>query len=149
MLRVRRGKRADMTALHTMLHPHGSEAETGKPEARHWRRLAHDPSVDFYVAQHDQGLHGMILLNYVRSLRQHGWQAFLDMAVGQSAPSNAKNALLDFAKRRARKRSCVSLVWLPGPQAAVPPSVLVANGFRRSGEIWACDLVGSLPELCV
>lgn len=143
MLTIRRGRRTDLSACQTILFPEASGEEWRKAEVRHWRRLAQDPALDFYVAQHDGLLQGMILVNYIRRLRRSGWLAVVDIAVLPSAPVQVGQALLGFAKERARKRACPSLVWLPGPvQFTVPlvPTFLRDNGFQQVGECWSCPL---------
>ena len=103
MFTIRRGKRTDCVALQALLFPEDS-GELSKAAARHWRRLAQDPAHDFYVAERDGTLWGMLLVSYVRALRNPGWQAVLDTAVLQTASPDIGRALLRFAKERARKR---------------------------------------------
>ena len=143
MLIIRRGRRTDITALQALLFPDASGEEWSKTEVRHWRRLARDPALDFYVAQHDGVLHGMVLVSYVRRLRHHGWLAVVDIALLPSASAQVGPALLGFTKERARKRACPSLVWLPGSgQSTAPltPAFLRDNGFQQVGEFWSCPL---------
>ena len=143
MLAIRRGRRTDLTACQTMLFPDTSDDEWRKAEVRHWRRLARDPALDFYVAQHTDVLQGMILVNYIRRLRHSGWLAVLDIAVLPSAPAQVGQALLDFAKERAQKRACPSVVWLPcsgQSTAQLTPAFFRDNGFQQVGEFWSCPL---------
>ena len=143
MLTIRRGRRTDLSACQTMLFPDASGGEWRKAEVRHWRRLARDPALDFYVAQHGGLLQGMILVSYIRRLQRAGWLAIIDIAVLPSAPAQVGQALLDFAKERAQKRTCLSVVWLPSSgQSTVPltPTFLRDNGFQQVGEFWSCPL---------
>ncbi len=143
MLTIRRGRRTDLTACQTILFPDASDEEWRKAEVRHWRRLARDPALDFYVVQHDGLLQGMILISYIRRLRRSGWLAVLDIAVLPSASAQVGQALLDFAKERARKRACPSVVWLPcsGQSTAQLLSAFFRdNGFQQVGECWSCPL---------
>ena len=143
MLTIRRGRRTDLSACQTMLFPDASGGEWRKAEVRHWRRLARDPALDFYVAQHDGPLQGMILVSYIRRLQRAGWLAIVDIAVLPSAPAQVGQALLDFAKARARQRACPSVVWLPSSgQSTAPltPTFLRDNGFQQVGAFWACPL---------
>ena len=143
MLTIRRGRRTDLSACQTLLFPDAAGEEGRKAEVRHWRRLARDPALDFYVAQHDGLLQGMILVSYVRRLRRSGWLAVVDSAVLPAAPAQVGQALLSFAKERARKRACPSLVWLPGSSqstAQLTPTFLRAHGFQQVGAFWSCPL---------
>ena len=139
---IRRGRRTDISACQAMLFPNTSDEEWRKTEVRHWRRLARDPTLDFYVAQQDGGLQGIVLVSYVRRLRHHGWQAVLDIALLPSAPTQVGQALLDFALGRAQKRACPSVVWLPYPDQSTEQltPTFRENGFQQIGEFWACKL---------
>ena len=143
MLTIRRGRRTDLSACQTMLFPDASGGEWRKAEVRHWRRLARDPALDFYVAQQDGELQGMVLVSYVRRLRRSGWLAVVDLAVLPSAPAQVGQALLSFARERAQKRACPSMVWLPDSDqstAQLIPAFLRDNGFQQVGEFWSCHL---------
>lgn len=143
MFRIRRGKRTDLAALEALCHPGASAPRSGKDVARHWRRLADDPGLDFYVAQDDDALHGVVLLSYVRRLRDRGWHAFVDIALKDAAPTSVGNALIGFAKRRARTRACDAVLWLPDLEVRTPPEVgalLADNGFCRRGACWVCPI---------
>ena len=143
MFRIRRGKRTDLAALEALCRPGASAPRSGKDVARHWRRLADDPGLDFYVAQDDDGLHGVVLLSYVRRLRDRGWHAFVDIALEDAAPTSVGNALIEFAKRRARTRACDAVLWLPDLEVRTPPEVaalLADNGFCRRGACWVCPI---------
>lgn len=143
MLTIRRGRRTDLIACQTMLFPDTSDEEWHKAEVRHWRRLTRDPALDFYVAQHDGVLQGMILVNYIRRLRRSGWLAVVDIAVLPSASVQVGQALLSFAKERAQKRACPSVVWLPFPDQStmqLTSAFFRDNGFQQIGEFWSCPL---------
>ena len=148
MFRIRRGKRTDLAALEALCRPDASAPRSGKDVARHWRRLADDPGLDFYVAQDDDGLHGVVLLSYVRRLRDRGWHAFVDIALEDTAPMSVGNALIEFAKRRAHTRACDAVLWLPDLEVRTPPEVaalLADNGFCRRGACWSCPIETGSP----
>lgn len=148
MFRIRRGKRTDLAALEALCRPGVSAPRSGKDMARHWRRLADDPGLDFYVAQDDDGLHGVLLLSYVRRLRDRGWHAFVDIALEDTAPASVGNALIEFAKRRAHTRACDTVLWLPDLEVPTPPEVgalLADNGFCRHGACWSCPIEAGSP----
>ena len=146
MLTIRRGRRTDVVALQSVLCPESppeSLAACSKAEVRHWRRLAQDPALDFYVAARDDALWGMLLVSYIRALRFKGWQAILELAVVPTAPLDIGLALLDFAKERARKRGCPVLVWPTTGELSsgqMFPALLIENGFQRVWEIWSYTL---------
>ena len=116
ILHIRRGKRTDVPALQTLsfavagsIHTEHDQLATHdltKQEIQHWRRLASDPALDFYVAEQAGSLQGMVLVCYLRSLHNRGWRASLDITILASAAEEIGQALLDFAKARARKRGC-------------------------------------------
>lgn len=148
MFRIRRGKRTDLAALEALCRPGVSAPRSGKDVARHWRRLADDPGLDFYVAQDNDGLHGVLLLSYVRRLRDRGWHAFVDIALEDTAPMSVGNALIEFAKRRARTRACDAVLWLPDLEVPTPPEVgalLADNGFCPRGACWSCPIEAGSP----
>src|SRR5262245_51229458 len=108
-VKIRRGRRTDFPALISLLAPAEASA-TDKAQIRHWRKLASDPGHDFYVAEHEGSIQGMVLVSYIRGLRHPGWQAVLDMVVSSAVIYSIGQELLDFAKGRARKRGCRSLL---------------------------------------
>ena len=102
-LHIRRGKRTDIPALRALSFAvAGSDEDQNqeatqettlkeasqqmtKQEVQHWRRLASDPSLDFYVAEQAGSLQGMVLVCYLRSLYNPGWYAILDITILASA----------------------------------------------------------------
>ena len=79
-VKIRRGKRTDLLALVKLLDP-VTPTPMNKGQVRHWRHLAGDPSLDFYVAEHKGVILGALLVCYIRALREQGWQAVLDIAL--------------------------------------------------------------------
>ena len=81
------------------------------------------------------------MVGYLRSLLYPGWRASLDIGVLASAAGEVGQALLDFAKARARKRGCK----LMDLQACNAPGLgteelLKKNGFSRVGGLFLCPL---------
>ena len=150
-IKIRRGKRTDIPALRALLSP-AVKPDIPKQETRYWRRLAADPSIDFYVAEHAGTLQGMVLVCYIRRLDYHGWCAVLDFVVSVSTAeaeredmSGVRNdigqALLDFAKARAHKRGCQQLlVHRLEPDAQLKQELLTRNGFQPAGPLFSCSL---------
>ena len=139
-MKIRRGKRTDLPALAARLS-FSSALVTVMNQAQHWRRLASDPTHDFYVVEHHDVLQGMVLVSYIRTLLHLGWLAVLDLAVLSTAPHDVSRALVDFAKARARKRGCQCMVLSPGTQnSQMPLTPLLETGFLRTGEVLACSL---------
>lgn len=133
-LRVRRAKRTDIPALRTLASPRAS-GPISRAETRRWRRLAGDPTLDFYVAEQTGTVQGILLVCYVRTLGSPGWQGLLDMLVGPAADQDIARALLNFAKARARKRGCRQL-W--GHRA--DRELLLHNGFATVDDLLSCRL---------
>ncbi len=161
ILHIRRGKRTDAPALQALSFAVASSIDDKqatqqavratllkeasqdltKQEIQHWRRLASDPALDFYIAEQAGSLQGMVLVGYLRSLQNRGWRASLDITILASATEEVGQALLDFAKVRARKRGC-QLMYL---QACNAPGLrdeelLKRNGFSAAGTLLSCPL---------
>lgn len=163
ILNIRRGKRTDIPALRALSGAVAGSAraqnqnqdkdqdqgpklkEASQPmtkqEIQHWRRLASDPSLDFYVAEQAGSLQGMVLVDYLRSLHDPGWRASLDITVPASAAEGVGQALLDFAKARARKRGC-RFMYIQDCQAMGigNEELLKRNGFSGAGTLLSCTL---------
>jgi GNAT superfamily N-acetyltransferase len=139
-VKIRRGKRTDFPALMTLLAV-GSPGEASKGQMRHWRRLASDPGLDFYVAEQQGTIHGIVLVCYVRDLRYPGWQAILDIVVSAASEYGIAQALLAFAKTRARKRGCQRLLVCeiePKNNGRAVPLNLA--GFHPIGAVLSCGV---------
>ncbi len=139
-VKIRRGKRTDFPALIALLHSQPPDEAT-KGQIRHWRRLASDPSLDFYIAEQEGTIRGMVLVCYIRELSRPGWQAILDIVAPASAEGVIGRVLLDFAKERARKRGCQCLlVYEIDHERDERCASLAQAGFHRVGEVLCCGL---------
>lgn len=137
---IRRGKRTDLPELASLLSFPQAQS-TDRKHAQHWRRLASDPAHDFYVAEQQDALQGMVLVSYVRTLVQLGWLAILDLAIVSTAQSEVTLELIDFAKTRARKRGCQHLIaYTCTNRPSLPLTPLLETGFLRVGEVLSCPL---------
>ncbi|MGE0825645.1 MAG: N-acetyltransferase family protein [Candidatus Binatia bacterium] len=136
-IKIRRGKRTDFPALVTLLSPLVSP-DKEKAWNRYWRRLVSDPAHDCYVAEQSGSIQGMVLVSYIRSLSQCGWQAVLDI-IPPFSSSEVSQELVKFAKVRARQRGCQNMfLWaLPEQTPLTPPNKV---GFLRTGELFSCGL---------
>ncbi|MCE2486483.1 MAG: hypothetical protein J4F42_13285 [Desulfurellaceae bacterium] len=135
-LRIRRAKRTDIPALRLLAAPAGAEL-VSRAETRYWRRLASDPRLDFYIAEQAGAVQGMLLVCYVRTLGSPGWQALLDLIVRPAAAPDIVQALLGFAKARARRRGCQQLLV---QSDRADRQLLTQNGFAATGPLFACSL---------
>lgn len=139
-VKIRRGRRADLPALAALLKPE-VPALIDKVQTRHWRRLASDPGLDFYIAEHDGTILGALLVCYIRTLKKHGWQAILEVAFSVTSPGDLGLALVSFAKMRARKRGCRQLIaWRGKMETNGHLTVLQQGGFRPAGDMLSCEL---------
>lgn len=139
-IKIRRGRRTDLSALEELLKP-GVSALIDKSQTRHWRRLAGDPSLDFYVAEYKGALQGALLVCYIRALQEPGWQAVLEVALALDSPGELAHALVSFAKARARQRGCQRLLVLRDRiETNGYVSMLQQRGFRPKGDVLSCDL---------
>ncbi|MBM4257791.1 MAG: GNAT family N-acetyltransferase [Deltaproteobacteria bacterium] len=140
LLTIRRGKRTDLPALAPLL-PFFTSHDLDKKQTQHWRRLVSDPAHDFYVAEHQEALQGMVLVSYIRTLTCLGWLAILDLAVSPSASGDIYTALIAFAKGRAHKRGCQRIiVSTRSGEQQMPLTSLLETGFLRTGEVLSCPL---------
>lgn len=135
-LRIRRAKRTDIPALRLLATPAAAKS-ISRTETRYWRRLASDPRLDFYVAEQAGAVQGMLLVCYVRTLGSPGWQALLDLIVRPAVVPDIAQALLDFAKARARQRGCQQLLV---QSDRADRQLLTQNGFAAAGPLFACPL---------
>jgi N-acetylglutamate synthase-like GNAT family acetyltransferase len=137
---IRRGKRTDLPQLLSLLTPTAS-VDQDKEQARHWRRLAGDPSLDFYVAEQNGALLGALLVCYVRMLREHGWRAVLDLVFRPPSPDALGQDLVNFAKARARQRGCRHIIaWSREAAENGHLATLTQGGFLPLGEVLSCEL---------
>jgi N-acetylglutamate synthase-like GNAT family acetyltransferase len=138
--KIRRGKRTDFPALMTLLTSVTIQ-EPDKVQARYWRRLASDPAHDFYVAEQEGRVRGMVLVSYTRSLTDQRWQAIFDLIAPVSTACDIAQELLNFAKLRARKRGCRHLlVWVKTYERQEQLAFLLRAGFLGAGEVLSCEL---------
>ena len=139
-VKIRRGRRTDLHALVKLLNP-GAPVCLDKPQTRHWRRLASDPGLDFYVAEHAGVIQGALLVCYTRTLQEQGWQAVLDMKLASDTPSELVHTLLSFAKVRARRRGCRKLLVLCNKiETNGYLTMFYQGGFRPTGDVLSCEL---------
>jgi N-acetylglutamate synthase-like GNAT family acetyltransferase len=138
---IRRGKRTDFPLLLQLLAPTALQ-ERDKAQVRHWRRVASSLLHDFYVAEQEGTVCGMVLVSYIRSLTSQGWRAILDFVAPVSALDNVGLLLLTFAKTRAQQRGCQQImVWTTTQDQSEELSTLFCQaGFLRSGEVLSCAL---------
>jgi N-acetylglutamate synthase-like GNAT family acetyltransferase len=140
-VKIRRGRRTDFPLLLQLLAP-AAPQETGKAQVRYWRRVASDPTHDFYVAEQGGIVRGMVLVSYIRGLTSQGCRAILDLVAPVSVLCDIGLLLLNFAKTRAQQRGCHHImVWdTPEEQAEELTALFVQAGFLRSGEVLSCAL---------
>ena len=139
-VKIRRGKRTDFPTLMQLVTPTVSQ-DVDKVQVRHWRRIAGDPTHDFYVAEQEGTVRGMVLVSYIRGLTSQGWQAILDLVAPVSALRDVGLVLLNFAKARAQQRGCQHiLVWQTTHQEEGLTALFCQAGFLHSGEVLSCAL---------
>ena len=138
---IRRGHRTDFPLLLQLLAPPAVQ-KRDKTQVRYWRRIASSPIHDFYVAEQEGIVCGMVLVSYIRSLTSQGWQAILDLVAPVSALRDAGLPLLTFAKIRAQQRGCQQImVWhTTKDQSEELTTFFCQAGFIRSGEVLSCAL---------
>lgn len=147
-LHIRRGKRTDAPALRALslagagpVNDQETSQNLTKQEIQHWRRLASDPALDFYVAELASSLQGVVLVAYRRSLHIPGWRASMDIAVLASPAEEIGQALLSFATERARKRGCKLLdIQACNARGLAIEELLTKNGFSSAGALLLCPL---------
>lgn len=106
--RLRRARREDISALLRVV----GGAEPAR--ARALRRVLKTLAADVYVLDRDQRIDGVVAVFYRRSLRQGGLVATIDSLETFATGANGdgatdRDALLDHALDRARRRGCVAV----------------------------------------
>ena len=146
MLKIRRGRRTDLEGLKQLLSPldlSDAQEAAKKEQLRYWRKIASDSSLEFYVALTDNVIGGAVLINYVHGLHSRKPIAILDIAASESIPDNLWSDLLNFAKERAKLRSCAAVTCLQLERKMMDSSSqsrLKGAGFEDLGEFWSCPL---------
>lgn len=133
-LRVRRGRRHDLTAVRTLL---GADALPPK----FFRRLVTDLGADVYVAEDAGGvIVGLVSVAYARSLVRGGASALLDgVRAGREPAGPLLEGLIAFAEERARRRGCRRLTAWVEPGDVALRAALLARGYR-AGELLVTEL---------
>jgi len=134
---IRRARRTDFPAVMALLVHSGLPAPPpDRPTLHRFRALVADLGADFYVAEVDGALVGLVHVTYARQLVVLP-VARLDQLVVAEAfrRRGVASALLAEMARRARRRGCsrmaCAMVAGAGPSA---PGLLQKHGFRAAGE---------------
>jgi len=138
-LRVRRGRRDDLTQVGALLG-----AEASERLERRFRRIVADLGSDVYVAEDPAGqIVGFVSVVYARSLVRGGVSALLDGVRVRAEPRGPLLAdLVAFAEDRARKRGCRRLAAWVAEEDVDLRAALLARGYRRE-ELLVTDLAGA------
>lgn len=128
-VRIRRVRRADHDALARLL----GWSEISPRTKRMFRRIVADLAYDFYVAESEGTIAGVVAVSYVRSLTLGGQRATLEeLLVDPRARRAGVGArLLAFAIERAQQREARELVAVPLDE--VGAGLLAHAGFAPGG----------------
>lgn len=108
---------------------------------RRFRRLVAEQGADLYVAITDDAAVGFIHLTYARQFAGAP-RARIESLLTQGEQAQAAGALLlALALRRARKRGCATLCWLPSQTEPAARGLIEAGGWRPAGEMLYLDLL--------
>lgn len=144
-VRIRRGRRTDFTAAMGLLAACGLPVPAPeRATLRRFRAIVADLGADFYVAERDGTLTGLVHMTYRRRLATAS-HAHLDLLL--VAPPYRRHgigsALLRFARRRAEKRHCSLLAYDLGDPDPVAETVLGRHGLAPDAARWS---IGLSPE---
>ncbi len=142
-LHIRRSRRTDFTAVMTLLATAGSPVPPPeRASLRRFRSLVGDLGADFYLAEVDGTLAGLVHVTYARQLTVAPYAAIERLLVAEPFQRQGiGTALLEFARRRAQRRGCTALRCAPnGPVLSGARSFLEKTGMRVGGQWFAQDL---------
>ena len=130
--RLRRARREDISALIGIV---------GGPEparARALRRVLKTLAADVYVLDREHRIEGVVAVFYRRSLRAGGLVATIDaletFATDPELDGDDRNALLDHALERARRRGCVAIDAATDGERL--QRALASRGFQSATARW-------------
>ncbi len=124
-VRIRRVRRTDHDPLARLL----GWSEVSPRTKRMFRRLVADLAYDFYVAESEGTIAGVVAVSYVRSLSLGGQRATLEelFVDPRTRRAGVGAKLLAFAIERAAQRDARELVAVPGDEAG--EALLAGAGF--------------------
>ncbi len=142
-LHIRRSRRSDFTAVMALLAVGGIPVPPPDRATLHrFRALVADLGTDLYLAEVDGTLAGLIHVTYARQLTV-GPRAGIEQlfVVEGFRRRGIGTALLEFARRRARRRGCMALrcaLSTPAPSAVA--EFLAKADMQTAGTWFAQDL---------
>jgi len=141
-IRHRRARRSDFDAIRALLESSGLAAPTPERAAlRRFRRLVADLGADFYVAERDGRLLGVVHVTYTRHLTRSPRARLELLAVTPEARAGGVGrGLLALAAARARRRGCTALRCATPATPAEARAFLLRSGWRGAGEELEIDL---------
>ena len=134
---IRRARRTDFTAVMGLLVRSGLPAPPpDRPTLHRFRALVADLGTDFYVAEVDGTLVGLVHVTYARQLAVPPVARLDQLLVAEAFQHRGiASALLAAMERRAHRRGCshmaCALVAGAGPSGR---GLLQKHGFRPAGE---------------
>ncbi len=136
MLRIRRARRTDFTAAMALMASTGMVLPVpDRRTLRRFRQIVADLGGDFYLAMNDEQPVGLVHVTYTRQLAAPP-RAHLDqlLVAASSRRQGVGTALLDFARRRARRRGCAFLACHLRQADPQTEAFLDRTGLQRDGE---------------
>ncbi len=149
-LHIRRCRRTDFTSVMTLLAASGIPVPPpDRATLRRFRSLVADLGADFYLAEVDGTLAGLIHVTYARQLTLAPRAVFEQLLVAERFRGRGVGtALVDFARGRAQRRGCTTLRCAPpGPAQSAATGFLEKTGMHAGGKWFAQEL--SAPSASV
>ncbi len=142
-LHIRRSRRTDFTPVMALLAAAGVPVPApDRANLRRFRSLVADLGTDFYLAEVDGTLAGLVHVAYARQLTVAPHAGVEQLLVAEPFRRRGiGTALLEFARRRAQHRGCTALCCTPTtPGHAAATAFLEKTGMHVRGAWFVQDL---------
>lgn len=140
-LRIRRCRRTDFTAVMHLLAVDEPAAVPERRTLRRFRAIVNDLGSDLYVALVDGTMAGLVYVTYVRRLAVAPRAQIERLIVAEPfRRRDIGSALFEFARERAIRRGCGTLICSVPKPDAVAAGFLERRGMRLGGQFFAMEL---------
>ena len=147
-LHIRRGRRTDFSAVMQILAASGvSVPPPDRRTLRRFRYLVNDLGTDFYVADVDETIAGLVHVAYTRQLAAAPAARVEYLLVAADFRRRGiGSALLRFAAQRARRRGCGRLSCTLLGDAPEARHLLAEHGLTATGTVFVQEVLPSDTE---
>lgn len=140
-LRIRRCRRTDFTEVMHLLAVDEPAAVPERRTLRRFRAIVNDLGGDLYVALVDGAMVGLVYVSYVRQLAVAPRARIERLIVAEPFRGrHIGSALFEFARERANRRGCGTLICSVPTQDARAAGFLEKLGLRLGGQFFELEL---------